>query len=82
MIILVTEKGVQAVSMEGHGRLNRHVLFSLPLVEFLTTHSPSRSPRASEDLTKEVEFIQISTGALSKTLETWGGGKYTLYTET
>lgn len=79
MLILVTEKDVQTVLIERHGRLNRHMLFSLPLVEFLTTNSPSRSPRASEDMTKEVEFIQISTRALSKTLEM--RGKNTLYVQ-
>lgn len=71
MIILVKEKDVQTVSIEGRGHVNKHISFSLPLAEFLIIHSPSRHPRAAENLEKWAEFIQIFIRALSKTLETW-----------
>lgn len=52
MIILVKEKDVQKISVEGRGPMNKHISFSLPLVEILIIHSPSRHPRTAEDLEK------------------------------
>lgn len=61
MVFQVKEKDVRTVSMEGHGHMNMPTLSSLPPVGFLTIHSPSRSPRASEDPVKEAELCQMVT---------------------